>query len=491
MDMSARSVAARLEAPTMIPRPAISIGLCAASLFTLGLARSQSATTRVTPNAVRPGQQVRLDVRATAQRPYATWLDIAPGFLTVDRELVRLALSPAAFPLLVGQTDRSGRAQATLTTPSLPSLVGASVYVQSFVLDPSAPNGRFVATTNDSLSFHSAKSAHVERFDNPRGEAFTGDFDSIVDGRLLGASARRRSVVTADLSKGVRVTQPIAGEFDPSGARQQIVLRAVDLRARGDEEIVTALRMRPLGNFGPGRISRFAIEFAHSQVVPDFTIDPITRFPRFPMSGLARSFASNVAPGTRAQRVFDGSFTIDPRKLTARGYLPYPAFTSEFRYNGRDSLLVDFRVAAGGNTGGLGHQAYLPVPTMPRPDARINSVGVTPFRSPVTTAQRGDNALYELEVELVDVTSVVLSPWRATQQMQPRYRAPLLAAALPRGTSIDVEVRDARNVRGDGASAWTRDPSKLSRPVFQFRITLRGRAGGTRPWLEALTLPID
>lgn len=473
----------------MIPRTIR--GLSTASLFVLSTVSAQSTTTRITPNAARPGAQIRIDVRARAQRVFATWLDIAPGLRFVDGEALRLGLSPAAFPLFVGQTDGSGRAQRTLTTPALASLAGSTVYMQSFVLDAGAPNGRFRATTNDTFSFHNAKSAHVERFDNPRAEAFTGDFDSVVDGRLLGVATRRRTIVTADLSKGVRVTQAIAGELDPAGAHQQVVLRAIDLGARGDEEIVTALRMRPLGNFGPGRIARLAIDLAHSKVVPDFTIDPITRFARFPMSGLSRSYARNVAAGTQAQNVFDGMFAIDPRNVNARGYLPYPAFTSEFRYNGSDSLLIDFRVAPGATTGGLGHQGYLPVPSTPRPDARINSVGLDPFRNPRTVAQSGDNVLYEFEVELVDATSVVLSPWRPLPQIQPKYRTPILAAAQPQGTSIDVEFRDADNVRGDNASAWTRDPSKLGRSTLQIRITLRGRTDGTRPWLEALTLPID
>ena len=64
-------------------------------------------------------------------------------------------------------------------------------------------------------------------------------------GRLQGAGPRVRLQRT--IPGGAMFNQPIVSPFNPMGERLQMVLRASDLGAVGDEELVTAIHWRPFG----------------------------------------------------------------------------------------------------------------------------------------------------------------------------------------------------------------------------------------------------
>ena len=474
------------------------ISALTATLVAASTVSAQQARLRVLPEAIAPGQTVSYGVLAATRAAYALWIDVEPQASLLLGESLRIQLSPAAFSHSIGITDGNGVGVGQIAIPNLPSLVGASVFAQGFVLDATSPNGIFRSTDGESLTFHSAKSAHIERFDDPLSEGFSGEFEPTTDGRLIGLLAKKRSVVTVDKSKHARFGQALVGELSPFGAHQQVVLRATDLAAKGDEEIVVALRMRPFGNVSPGLITRMAIDLSHSLVVPDFTLDPFTSLPRFPASGLSPIFSRNITPQTSPRRVYLGPWAIQPSQVTPSGYLPYPPIVQTFRYNGRDSLLIDFRVAPTSTLSGqLGHQVWLPVPSSPLPNARIVTAGFAastydPFLAPINVASTTDNTLFEFEVDLVDATSIATSPWRDSGSATPIYQQPILAATIPAGTEIIVELREALDAMGRGAGPGTTNASTLTgMRLFQQRMTLRGRADGARPWLEALVVPID
>ncbi|MCA8968410.1 MAG: hypothetical protein KDC95_01450 [Planctomycetes bacterium] len=468
--------------------------LVAALLATPAISQDPSLT--IYPAAARPGDSVGYITRARTNAAYAIFVDPVPRHDPFFGQILRIG-SPQVV-LVASVIATTGTDSGSIRLPNQPALVGASAFLQAFVLDNTSSNGVFRASNGESLSFHASKYSVIERFDDPRASGYQGEFESTKDGRLIGVAPKSRTVLTVDSTRGYAFGQPVVGELSPYGAHQQVVLRPVDLASQGDEEIVTAIRMRPFGSFGTGVVGRLAIDMSHSGVSPDFTVDAFSALPKYPASGLQVTYSKNVKAGATPQRVFNGPWAIDPKNLTKDGFLAYPTPSGVFRYNGADSLLIDFRVAPVSTLpAGFGHTIRLAIQSSARPNARIFRQGTSalpydPFNAPLALAQDGDNSLFVLQVDLVDATSVVVSPWRSSGRQVPIYRKPVLAASLPPGTSISVELREALDSQGTGASAFTEDVTQLrGLPYFQERITLRGLPDGTRPWLEALVVPID
>lgn len=462
------------------------------TLLAAGLS-AQAPLYRLQP-AASPGGGLDSLIVDRAGVPFLTLLDLRGGPQPILGETVWLGLTPALTLVDAGVLNAVGARTNRIPIPSS-VMPGFAVFSQVVVLDGRSKNGTFRVSGGESSGIHAGKRALVWRFDDPVADGLTGDWDKAVKGRLMALAPKTRTVRSLPAEAFARFGQPIQSPLNPFGNRQQMVVRARDLGASGQEELVTAIRWRPFGGkVSSDRFQRLWIQLGHSRVVPDFTVDRISALPKFPASGLDKNYAANYAPNTGPQVVYDGRYAIDPNNLRADGYLPYPSPTKWFRYNGRDSLLIDVLVPPDRNANGVnGQEIWLTVASSPRPDARIVSAGTAtnpldPFGA--TAAQRGDNSAFDYQIDLTDVRSSVMSGWFDSGSASPAYRRPIVAASIPPGTSIEIDYRGARDAKGSGAGFWGVFPQQGFR-FLQFRATLRASPSGARPSIDTLVVPFD
>jgi hypothetical protein len=443
--------------------------------------------------AVRPGGSFQSTLTARANSSFASLLDVDGGPARFLDATFYLQLGSALMAIDAGTVGASGVHQRSYQVPAIPP-TNVPVYLQSIVLDAAAPNRLFWATDGESVVAYRANSVFVEKIVDARAQGYTGDYERAQLGRLQAAPVRVRTQRTVP-DGGVLFSSPLVGPLNPFGVRTQMVLRARDLGAIGEAEMVVAIRWRPLNQVVQDTFSDLSIELAHSTVVPDFTVDPISALPRFPNSGLSRSFASNVKQGESLVQVYRGPYAIRPGDQRADGYLPYPAPQRLFAYNGVDSLLIDFKMSPSGAIGANGHAAYLMVLSSSQPDARVYDGGtvnnpVDPHRS--VQAPIGDNTAFDLQVDFAKVASVALSPWRDSGSVAPDYQMPVIARSVPAGAALDVEYRGSLRPDGANASAWTANIDLLDGLRYlQMRVTMRAALGGSVPSLDAIVIPLN
>ncbi len=450
--------------------------------------------------AQKPGDPVNSALSALPGLPYATLIDVAGGPNLQLGETLFLGVAGAgigtAVVLDAGVMPPSGlRVSSTPTVAATPT--GIPLFLQSVVLDARAPNGLFASSDGESTAFYSSGTVLVEKLIDPTAQGYTGEFDAAVRGRLQGEPVRQR-IQSLVPDQGSPFSQPIQNPLNPFGARSQMVYRAVDLDAKGEEELVVGLGWLPFGgSVESDRFDRLTIALAHSHIVPDYSINLFSSLPQFPNSGLTSSFAGNIKPGETPTQVFDGGYSIAPSAVQPDGFLPYPPLAQPFRYNGRDSLLVDISTTPSASaTGRNGAQVYLMVNTSPQPNSRAVRGGsatnpVNPFAA--TTATTMDNSYHVLQVVLADVRSVAVSPWRKAPTALPNYHTPTVAASVPAGGALLVEYRGAQDDRGTGATPWsTRVDVADAQPYLQMRLTMDGNpATGSVPSVDAIVVPIN
>lgn len=479
------------------------LSLSAAIPVVTGISASPSAQQQPLPSLMVPavvtttptfGAQVPYSLSAVPGAGYAVLLDISGGPVHFAGERIQLGLTPSLVVFAAGVLPPVGTDTGSLGVQASLGSLGVPFYLEAVVLNPMAPNGLFETSNGESTTLLGV-GALVERFDAPAREGFDGTFDRGVEDRLQGGPVRVRTHRTVD-PQGVPFPAPLASPLHPDGSRLQVCFRAVDVGATGEEELVTAVRWRLFGStLASDRFDRFELTMAHSHVVPDYTIDPFSALPAFPNSGLDPVYALNVKPGETLQSLYSGPYVIQPQDLRHDGYVDYPLARS-FTYNGVDSLLLDFRTTPSPSALGLNGQVVrLMVQSSPQPNGRVVStpgLGDPPVDPYAVTSGRGDNAMYDYQVEFTRVKTLATSPWRGPHAGGADYQAPVVARITPPGTSVSVEYRGADDAQGNGSTSWSSSVDIADGKAFlQFRVTLVANAAtGAAPSIDSLVVPI-
>ncbi|HEX5051321.1 MAG TPA: hypothetical protein VFZ65_06085 [Planctomycetota bacterium] len=454
-------------------------------------------------------QRVFLSTQATAALPWNVYgpvgqvfvllADVAPGQTVVLGQPFDLAFTPALLPLLAGVVGPSGSTGGSLpfAPSSLP--VGQAIFCQFGAFDAGLGLASLTASNVDSFATHPSPYAIVAPFTSPGSfPAMTGVFDHAVHNRLQALPPRTRTVRPLPPEA---IALPIVAPFEPlhpSGSRFQLALRAADLDANGLPERLTAVRWRPLfGAVVAESYPQFELVAAHSDVVPDYTIDPFTALPVAPGSGLAVQFAANPIAAS-AVSVINGAYQVLPSNLTANGYLPFPAPQQPFDYDGVHTLLLETRCSP---TPGLGAPQnhgviYQMGFSSPQPFATVYaSAGWNGQPSPLpplsATSGAGGSYTYDWELEFVRTASLATSAWLLSGLVD--YQPPILSAFVPPGTSIEVEFRGALDPIGTGATAWSTNQDVADGyPNLQFRVRMTANAATNAvPWLDLLIVPVS
>lgn len=446
---------------------------------------------------VRNGDAIGVVVRGVPGRSVAVLADTSAGPLDLFGERIDLGLTANTFTLLTATLSPVGEHSAILTIPAGSSgLDGLALHYEAFELDGGAPNGMFRTGGAESTTFYSGARAIEERFDDPQAAGFIGNYDSAAQGRLQGGAVRVRTQSTADPLVGVPFGQGVVSPLGAHGTRAQFVYRAHDLRATGEEELVTAVRWRAFGgSVVADSIPQIDIRIGHTDVVPDYTVHPFSALPAFPNSGLDPTFSLNERPGAAPQSVYSGSYNLTPSSLRGDGYVDYPLGSTAFAYDGTSSMLLDIRVPPTPGRAALNGQIVkLMVLSSPLPGARNVATGTaasTINPDTVTTGQ-ADNALHDYQIEFTRVKTTAVSPWRAGG-LAPDYHAPVLAAAIPTGTSVSLEFRGANDGAGNGATGWSSSIDIADgREFVQYRVTfVADPVSGAVPTIDSLVIPIN
>lgn len=457
----------------------------AAAAALLGAPSAQTPILSVEP-AASYGSTVDSVLIGPPGQPYATLADVDGGPTPLRGQSLLLGLTPALAVIDAGVLSPGGLRVQQLQAPPAAGAPRALLYLQSFVPDASAPAG--IATSGgESLLLHPATElVIVDKILDAQAQGYTGEFDRSVFGRLQGLPARFRTQ-TIELAAGALFGQPVAGPLNPEGARVQTVYRAVDLGATGVPEIVRAIRWRSFGPVIDDDFAQLAMDLSHTSVVPDYTVGLFSALPMFPLSGLVRDFGTNPRSGETPVRVYQGPYTVRAASLQPDGYVPYPAPQTPFTYNGTDSLLIDFKMAASSAVGGNGQQVRLMVLSSAQPFSRVHSQGLPgqpldPFT--VTSATSGGNEVHDLQIEFAQVRSQVVSPWQP-KPVRPPIGA-VVAASIPDGASVEVEFRGrlAPGVVGP----WLKSLVAVGGSAeFQTRITLNADlTTGAAPSVDAV-----
>ncbi|MBI5853198.1 MAG: hypothetical protein HZB39_19490 [Planctomycetes bacterium] len=451
---------------------------------------AQTPELRATPYVLR-GDAVDFVLFAPPGAASLLLFDVTGGPALLYRETWYLGLTPLLGVLDAGVVGSGGFRTSRITnTATAP--IGVPLYFQGVAIDWTRAFP-LQATDGESCVVGASRTALVEDYLDPVAMGLTGSFDRSVRGRVQASPARTRTHDAPPVG-GLYYWLPLLGPLNRDGVRTQSVYRTADLGSTGEPELLVAIRWHPERPVTPDVLHNVAIDLSHSHVVPDYRIDPLTAWPRFPASGLATTFAQNVLAGEAPQRAFQGDYTIDLAAIRADGYVPFPAIRP-FAWNGIDSLLLDIRTPPDPNASGTnGLRAYLMTPTVPMPNARVLSYGlggtpIDPYR--VTTAQLGDSVYYDLQFEFLRVESVAISRWMQASIGQPDWLAPYVSKSQPAGSGITFEFRGARDAIGQTATAWSQNVDVADGlPFLQYRIRFTVVPGAaTLPSVDQLVIP--
>lgn len=450
------------------------------------------------PSALRtnaPSWNLGWNISGPPQTFYMLFADVDDGPVQMFGQTIWLGLTPSLSSVISGTLGISSFASGNITVPVVPGVAGRFLYLQHVHFLPQGP----LVGNGDSVGIHRYSGEIIETFYNAV-LTFTGNFDVFVKQRLQGAEVRRRVHRTID-PQGIPFPAPLVDPLNHFGARTQIVFRPQDLGASGDAEQIVAIRWRPLfGAVWTETFENLRIEAGHTTVQPDYTIDPFTALPAAPNSGLNTIFQQNMGPGGLTL-LFAGNYDVRPSALTASGYVPYPAPNAPFEYNGTDSLLLDIKAPPEmqPRTAMNGQTVRLMVSSSPRPNARVaaggslNSSGNPVLVDPFTvTSGRGDNSLYDYEIEFLRVRSTAESQYYFTGAGTD-YHTPMVASHVPAGASMTIEYRGSDSPSGTNATGWSTNVDVADgRPFLQFRVEFVGDpVTGAVPSIDTLIVPIN
>ncbi len=484
----------------MNPRPALT---CVLGASLTALTPSQSPNLSMTP-AVAPtlaGIVAPYTIVGSPGSFVALFADFGGGPTDLLGERFYLSLSSALTTLQIGVLPASGTIFGSIQAPLFAGLVGIVVHGQAIALDPSAPNGLFLAGNGESTAIHSGPGAIVAAFDNPVGDGFTGSFTADIEGHVRGGPVTRRTHDTGVQSAG-ELNVGIIGPLTPHGARAQLVYPAVDLGATGEPELITAIRWAVFSQLPvlAETFPQLQLRVGHTAVVPDFTVGVFSALPLFPNSGLSTVFANNEIPGAPPVLVYQGPYVIDPSQLVFHPtlpsirYLPYP-MAAPFAYDGTSSLLLDVRMPPSNAIGFNGSNLRIRVQSSPNPFARAVAAGTpgNPLNpATATSATVADCGMTDLQIEFTRVQTFALSPWLDAGTLAPDYGTPVVAQSLPPGTSVQVEYRGSAFGSGSTTTAWSPLPDIADAHRFlQFRIVFRANlVTDERPLVDTLVVPL-
>jgi hypothetical protein len=444
--------------------------LAASAFLPVAICSGQSPSLYMAPGipVQSIGAVVGTQLTAAAGAPYAVYVDLDSGPTDLLGERFYLGLSPAFATFDGGIMPPVGVANQTAILPVFPGLAGLGVRSQAVVLDLTAPNGIFRVSNAASSLFYIGSAVIAETFDAASVVGYAGSFVSDVPGQIRGGAVTRRLVETID-PQGVPFPIPVASPLAPFGCTLTLPLQ---------------------NDFFP----QFELRVGHTDVHPDYTIDPWSALPSAPDSGLSESLLDNELPNAAPVTVYSGSYSISPSSLLPGNFVPYPMFSS-FAYDGVSSLLLDFRVQPGLSQGINGMALRLMVQSSPLPGARVVATGTVtqPVLPNQVTLGVPDNAMPEFQIEFTRVQTQALSPWRSAFVVQPDYGSALVATTLPAGTSIDIEYRGSSNGTAATATAWSTTPDVADGLQFlQFRITFHSNPiTGERPLIDSLVVPLQ
>ncbi|MEZ5964749.1 MAG: hypothetical protein R3F56_12955 [Planctomycetota bacterium] len=451
---------------------------------------AQAPELRVTP-AARPGEVLDTIVLGHPGQPFVTLVDIAGGPRAALGQVFHLALSNSLTALDSGVLGLAGFHTLSLTLPRQ-APVGVPLYFQTVV-----GGDRLGLTDGESAVAYQSSRLLVQDFTDPVAMGMVGDYDTTVRGRVQAAAPRRRTQDVVPRQQGIPFPTGVLGSLNPFGVRQQSVYRAADVGASGAVEVLTAVRWKPVGQVSFDAIGQFELRVSHSRVVPDFTIDPFSALPLYPNSGLSLQLADNVKPSDQPVTVYSGGYIVDPRNQRSDGYMPYPDLQHEFRYNGFDSLLLDFVVPPSTSNGSNGQQVYVMVQSSPQPNARAFTAGrsgrlvTNPDR--IAVAEQGDNSWFEVQLDFLCPESRATSPWLRAPSTSPDYHTPFVSTSNPLGGNIALEFRGATRPDGGDATPWSPSIDAIDRMEFlQYRIRFFAPAsGGLLPSVDQIVIPVD
>ena len=463
------------------------------------LTAAQEPVLRIHPSAVPIGigfpSPFQISLQGVAGTPFTLLADVSGGPTRFAQERFYLGGTPQLSVVTSNRLDGTGTWQVSGSLPNDPALTGSVLYAQAVLLDPRAPNGVFRASTGASLIIGAGIAESFD--DDPIQRGWSGAFDRNIRFRLQGGATRSRIVSARDPIWAPPVATD--GVLRRSGQRLQSVYRTTDLHARpGSGELLTAIRWFPAAALGQDRFARIAVDVGHSDIVPDYRLDVFSQLPIAPNSGLVLDYAQNEKPGdpVGVQRLYDGPYDLDPNDQRPDGYVDYP-LERPYPYDATSSLLVDIKVwddpMAQGN---VGQMAWLAVPSSPFPRGRVLSEGVPGAvidPQAQTRAQYGDSLVPQLQFEFRELTSTCLSPFYDSRRASPNYDQPILASAVPGGSSIALEFRGAVDAQGSQATAFSSNVDVADGfPYVQVRVTFTNdwRTGAAAS-IDTLLIPVN
>lgn len=459
------------------------------------------------------GQQplLSLSTNAYVRQPGTAFNSVTLLGRTGDVAVLGLDLQPGRTPLLGAEFDLAlGTAFVPLWFGTLggpapvfsfqPSILPARVpfYLQAGLWDPTTGLPTLMSSNVESFAVHDEPAAIVHRFDF-LGFGIPGVFDPTQNGRLRALPAVRR-VVRPVPRQAAPIFFPLTNIalMHPGGARYQLALRASDLGGTGAREQLVAVRWRPLfGAVQPETVSQFEIRAAHSDIVPDYTIDPFSALPAFPNSGLATTFAANPRAGTEVV-CYSGPYGIQPANLLPSGYVPFPNLQTPFVWDGLSTLLLETRRSPEAVPGAPRNHvlAQQIVQSGPDPFAMLFAVAgdngnPSPLPPASTVSGRGSSTTYDLELEFERTESFAEMPWSLGSGSND-YGPAIAAQYAPPGTSIVYEYRGG-DLFFHALTPWSTNQDVADGlPALQVRVTMTvGFGVADLPWVDTLIVPVQ
>jgi hypothetical protein len=434
-----------------------------------------------------------LTASVSAQGPLLT-MTPAVSLATPGAQVQWTLAGPIASPHAILVDTRGGPVEINGVT----FLLGLSPALTTAELAATAPNGMFRLGTGASTIFHAAPAAVVLDFTNPVANGFQGNFRDDIPGHVRGGivlHSSRNTLSPAGALFGAGIQSPLI----PAGCREQMVFRPQDIGANGEPELVTGVSWLVAGLAQTDSFAQFELRMGHTNVMPDYSVDPWSALAVAPGSGLSSLFANNEIPGAPPVTVYLGRYDINPAAAIPSWLgqmMPYPAIVP-FAYDGASSLLLDFR-ASQGLTGLNGMKVQLMVQSGPLPAARAVAGGTwsnpRPLPNPGSATQANliDCAMPVLQFEFARVETHARSPWLDSGRLSPDYRAPLLAASMPLGTSVELRFRGSYLANGSGATAWsTNQDIADGMRYLQVDVRLRGNhMTDAVPIVDTLVVPV-
>jgi hypothetical protein len=205
---------------------------------------------------------------------------------------------------------------------------------------------------------------------------------------------------------------------------------------------------------------------------------------RAPFDDLSLVFADNFdgAP----TRVFSGDYVVPNSLGTA--WFPWPAFTTDFEYDGARSLLLDVNVPTGAST----FQLFRSTSLAAFPKIRIFGAASAPV------ASFGEATLYHTRFSIARLRSVAQSTFFDTGVDDADFSAAAVrTTAFPAGSELALEVEGAEDADRNGVpdpgtlTGFRTDPNAIDGSrLVRFRLGFKAsQPNGEVPRVTSVAIP--